>query len=151
MKPFPSSAMATISSSSAEWPRRISPPSRSVAGGSSATAPSRCAASGSSPRSRAPASAQQRRRARLEQVGEPGQREQRAAQRAEVARGPLPQHEPREEPLQVRHRPQRLGEVLAHHRRAHQLLHRVEPRADAREVGERVAEPLGEPRGRRAR
>ena len=94
--------------------------------------------------------AQERRRARGEEVGEGREREERAGEGPGVPRVALPEHEAREQPLRVRHGAERRGEVLPRDGRAGELADGVEPGPDAAEVGERVAQPLGEapPAGR---
>ena len=114
MKPLPSSATATISSSSGEKPRRIDPAFPQRRGRllrDGAIEVRRELLEPAQPRAGV---AQERRRARREQLGERGERQQRAGEGAQVAGVPLPQHEPREEPLHVGDRTQRRGEVLAH-------------------------------------
>ncbi len=137
------------SSSSAEWPRRIRPPSVRVAGGSSATAASSSAASGSRPRSPARGRPEQRRGPGLQHLGQRRQRQQRAAERPQVAGVPLAQGEAGDQPLHVGHRLEGPGQVAAHHRGGEELLHRVEPRLDGRHLGQRVAQPLGQQPGAR--
>ena len=151
MTPFPSSAIATISSSAGEWPRRMSPPSLSPVGGSSATAPSSSAASVLEPAEPRRRVAEQPGLARREERRERGQRDERAGERAQVAGVSLSEHEPRHEPLGVGHRPERRGEILARHRGRLELGDCVEPGADRGEVGERVPEPAREAACARAR